>query len=354
MQIDFHHTVTYVVARDAGFTHAEAEIIAYSAQYVDDATTEGTVYFSNGAVFNRISSAHKSLDLRNTVELANHYVWMPFHFLPGNGGKAAGENPDGSFIEKIICRPNSPVAQEMVRDAIIERDHACALHRLGITMHVYADTWAHRGFAGVIHPVNEVENAIETGNSKVFGKGLSGIIRGILDDAIPPLGHGRATVFPDMPFLKWQYRNGRGELIVRDNPKDFLEAADHMCMAMRRFIAGDPDKVTAGLCDSTRSQIAAKFAALTTDDEAKRHKSWLDSLRKGEFTVCGKVDIGDYFARGSDSWKADALGTSHDLPVHQYPHGFLGKNWKLFHDAVHTHRCNVVYKILPRYGICAA
>jgi hypothetical protein len=38
MQIDFHHAVTYLCARMAGFAAAEAEIIAYSAQYVDDAT----------------------------------------------------------------------------------------------------------------------------------------------------------------------------------------------------------------------------------------------------------------------------------------------------------------------------
>ena len=31
MQIDFHHAVTYVLARLAGFDHADAEIVAYSA-----------------------------------------------------------------------------------------------------------------------------------------------------------------------------------------------------------------------------------------------------------------------------------------------------------------------------------
>ena len=30
-----------------------------------------------------------------------------------------------------------------------------ALHRLGITMHVYADTWAHQGFAGTPHEINQ-------------------------------------------------------------------------------------------------------------------------------------------------------------------------------------------------------
>ncbi len=122
MQIDFHHAVTYTVARLATFGHREAETIAYCAQYVDDATNSGTIKFENNAMYARISSAHKTLDYRNFDELANHFVWIPFHFLPGNGGVKAGENPDGTFVEKIICRPNSYVAKDMIRVCIEERN----------------------------------------------------------------------------------------------------------------------------------------------------------------------------------------------------------------------------------------
>ncbi len=354
MQIDFHHATTYVVARDAGFEHKEADIIAYAAQYVDDATSTGTVYFDNCAVYNRISSAHKMLDPRNADELANHEVWMPFHFLPGNGGCPAGENPSASFIDKIICTPNSPVAQEMVRDAILEQHRAYGLHRLGVAMHVYADTWAHQGFAGVLHDINEVEDAEETDNCGVFAKGLAGFLRDALDDAIPPLGHGRAQIFPDMPFLKWQYRNGQGKLIQRDNTANFLAAADHMCIAMKRYIAGDPNAEVTGLNPATCQQIENMFITTLLEDGQERHQKWLEAIRNGVFTVCGKVDIDDYFARGKDSWKADALGTSHDIPVHKYQKHFLESSWKYFHDAIHAHRFNVVYNILPKYGICAA
>lgn len=354
MQIDFHHATTYVVARDAGFSHAEADIIAYCSQYVDDATSSGTVYFDNRAVYNRISSAHKMIDPRNTQELANHEVWMPFHFLPGNGGLAAGQDTQGGFIKKIVCTPNSPIAQEMVRDAILEQDRAYGLHRLGVTMHVYADTWAHQNFAGVLHDVNEVEDAEEIDNCGVFPKGLAGFLRDALDNAIPPLGHGRAQTFPDMPFLKWKYENGRKETIIRDNTKDFLEAADHMCIAMKRYKAKNPNASVTGLSSDTRQQIEEMFTTIIIEDGEKRHQKWLEAIRNGYFTACGIVDIDDYFARGNDSWKADALGTSFDLPVHKYQGHFLESKWRKFHDAVHAHRFNVVYNILPKYGICAA
>src|ERR1700735_4575627 len=103
MQIDFHHGVTYVTARLAGFTPAEATTIATAAQYVDDAVNSGTVSFDNGAMYARISSAHKMLDYRNFEALADHLVWLPFHFLPGNGGLPAGQHPEGPFVKKLVC-----------------------------------------------------------------------------------------------------------------------------------------------------------------------------------------------------------------------------------------------------------
>lgn len=354
MQIDFHHATTYVVARDAGFSHPEADIIAYSAQYVDDAVCDGAICFDNGAAYKRITSAHKMVDVRNAKEVANHYVWIPFHFLPGNGGLTANQNPGGSFIDKIVCTPNSPIAQEMVRDSILDKDRSYGLHRLGVTMHVYADTWAHQGFAGVIHPINEVEHAVETDQYDIFPSGIASFFRNLLDDTIPPLGHGRALAFPDMPFLRWEYKNGRGKLIQRDNPADFLAACENMCMAMRRFQIGDPDAVVNGLSEVTREKIKTMFATTLDKDGDQRHRVWLDAIRKGEFSVCGKIDIDDYLPRGNDSWKADALGTSDDLPSYPYRGNFLGSHWKHFHDAIQAHRFNVVYNILPKYGICAA
>jgi len=354
MQIDFHHATTYVVARAAGFKHEEANIIAYCAQYVDDAVSEGTVHFDNQAAYNRISSAHRMVDSRNSKELANHQVWMSFHFLPGNDNKPAHDTAVGDgFIRKIVCRPNSPVAQEMVRGAILGKDRLYGLHRLGVTMHVYADTWAHQGFAGVLHEINEVENAEETGQSGVFNSTLSNLLRDLLDDAIPPLGHGRANVFPDMPFLEWEYHNGKGELIKRNNPKDFLDAANHMCIAMQRYIKGDPDAKVPGLDNNTKAKLDQLFRGIKFEDGDKRHAEWLNAIRTGAFSF-GSVDINDYMPRGNDSWKALALGTSYDLPVHKYKDGFLTSNWKMFHDAILAHRFHVIHDILPKYGICAA
>jgi hypothetical protein len=291
------------------------------------------------------------LDPRNTKALANHQVWLAFHFLPGNGGVGAGQNPEGKFINKIICRPNSPIAQDMVRSAINEKDRSYALHRLGVVMHILADTWAHQGFAGVMHVINEVEDAEEIGDTNVFGV-LHRLLADVLDDTIPPLGHGRAMTFPDMPFLSWQYRNGKNELITRHNTDDFCAAANEMCKAMQRFRLGDPDAGVSGIAEEDSSKIRHLFTSIKEKDGDDRHKQWLRSIADGEFSF-GAESL-HYHPRGSKSWKHKALGSSFDLPVHRYDSDFLNSDWKLFHDAIQAHRFHILHDILPRYGICAA
>jgi hypothetical protein len=348
MQIDFHHAVTYVAARGAGFAHEEADIIACASQYVDDATSSGAVVFSNKALYTRTSSAHQSVDLKNLDDVENHLVWLPFHFLPGNGGLPAGESPSDKFIDKLICRPDSPPARDMLEQAFLQRDKPNALHRLGITMHVYADTWAHQGFAGVLHEVNEVDEAREVAGAGLFGD-LTSFLFNVIDNAIPPLGHGRANIFPDMPFLSWEYRNMLDpKPIARNNTDIFCEAADALCKAMQEYRGV---KVQSGFGNEDKDVIRALFSSLQEADGDKRHAAWLEAIAQGKFSF-GSATI-SYDAEGRNSWKAQALGTSRDLPVHIYKDDFLQSNWKMFHDALQQHRLSLLHDILPKYGICA-
>jgi len=83
MQIDGHHTATYVAARIAGFSFKDAEKIAYAAQYVDDSTNGGIVQFAeDDYLYSRIASAHKMIDYNNFVDVQNHLAWIPFIFYP--------------------------------------------------------------------------------------------------------------------------------------------------------------------------------------------------------------------------------------------------------------------------------
>jgi hypothetical protein len=344
MQIDFHHGVTYVVARLAGFPHPEAEIIAYSAQYVDDAINQGVVKFKNSkAIFRRISSAHRMLDYRNFETLANNPVWIPFHFLP-NGGDHQGQD----LVDKLICRPNSPVAQAMVRQCIQQRNELHGLHRLGITMHVLADTWAHQGFAGINHEVNKVSELVDANGQPDHH--LRDRLAGYFMSKALPLGHGGALSHPDRPYLVWGYTNGRHD------PNDFFTAADEMCKAMQRYRLGDHDAVVSGLKEPDRSHISYLLSSLTSPDKKERHRQWLAQINQGKFSF--EASSVRYIDKGVGSWKHAALGTQntedHDDESFTYQSSFASSNWKLFHEALQVHRLFILQDLLPQYGIWIA
>jgi hypothetical protein len=360
MQIDFHHAVTYIVSRCAGLSHDQAAIVGYSAQYVDDATNGGTIEFDIGAKYSRISSAHRTFDYRNFGALANHRVWIPFHFLPANDGLPPGENPDGKFIEKLICRPapRNPVAADMLRSAIEDRTRPYGLHRWGITMHVYADTWAHQGFAGVNHKVNEVHEISFAGEEQEDRSLWSRVTEWVSErtsDAFP-LGHGAALSAPDRPYLSWSYKNGRGEVIQRNNTKDFLEAAQYMCIATRRYVLGDPDAEVQGLDPEDAEQIGTLLSVITGTAE-ERHAAWAKAAARGVFSF-GAVELPTFIAKGVGSWKHTALAIekAHDEDHDAFSYGseFLTSDWKRFHDASQKHKFAIVHEILPPYGICTA
>ena len=344
MQLDFHHAVTYVLARIAGFDKKGADTIAYAAQYVDDATESGTLRFDNGASYTRTSSAHKMLDYRNFEELANALVWVPFHFLPGNAGFPAGQDPDGSFIHKLIARPNSPVARDMLRATCADGRGPWALHRLGIAMHTYADTWAHQGFAGVAHVVNHAKDVTDDGG-KPDDRLLDKLKSFFLNDALP-LGHGTVLSNPDKPWMRWAYTDGLGRRIERDNPRDFLDAADHMVRAMRGFRQGDVDARVDGLGPADADMLAKLFVQIVADSPEERHRAWALAIARGAFSF--GPDSVTYVEDGPGSWHHAALGAGRG----RYDAGFLQSDWKFFHDALQAHRFDVLHRILPVYGIC--
>jgi hypothetical protein len=357
MQIDGHHTLTYVVARLAGLGHKDADIVAYSAQYVDEATNKGVIKFDNGAMYHRTASAHKMLDYRNSDELSNHRVWVPFHFLPGNGGLPAGENPDGKFIEKLICKPDSYTARDMLRAMMDDKDKDYSLHRLGITLHVYADTFAHQGFSGVNHKINEVSE-LSCGNAE-NDKSFFESMKNFFVSSMFPLGHGASLSHPDKPFLTWSYIDGNGQRVERNNHKIFCDAADAMCRAIQCYIANDDSmslELQPGLTEEDKVLIGKLLADFISEKGDERHSAWLDAISSGIFSF-GPVIL-EFKPKGEGSWKYQAINQEKkedkDDDIFPFYPDFLHSNWKLFHDALQAHRFSILHDVLPKYGICVA
>ena len=355
MNIDFHYGVIYLLTRLAGLEKPDAETVAHACQYVDDSTVAGVLKFEGGESYERFASAHKMFDYMNIDNTSDKRVWVPFHFLP------AGE---GSTLEdKSICKPDSAIAREMVAYAIDNRAAENALHRLGITLHAYVDTWAHQNFSGTISDHNVVKSLVsddysqETwlGKLKQFMDGVAHTAQSDFLDHAVKLGHGAALHFPDLPWAKWEYENGHGLKFKRDNLPIFMEAADMAYRAIQGFRNGNNAYTQeAGLPPEARAALAALLGSNRIDDPVERMHVLTAAFASGNVPGFAE-DVPAYLAKGAGSWKDIATGiTDADADGDTRPAWsgrFEQSDYRKFHDAIKEHRFVVTQIILPKHGV---
>ncbi len=251
MQKDFHYYATYCAACLAGYSHEESMEICYSAQFVD---------WCSRTLLSKLKAPRAAATTQLQLELMDTNpdiiglqeitrIWSSFHFLPYDLN-ATVKHGSKIYRDKysLICNTNG----ELVRNTVsLAKDSD--LQSVGVAMHVLADTWAHRYFAGtpslVINNTNyyfyelmpdgeerqlnfrhsasapdDLERSIYT-NSLYQGS----------EHSIMNLGHGRAGHLPDYSFIRYKYLPAWGnfEEIVKDNPSDFYHAFCQMIYAMK-------------------------------------------------------------------------------------------------------------------------
>lgn len=180
MNKEFHYWITAMIADKAGFSNLEAEIIAYSSQYVDDNDQDIAVYdneFSSVASYqNHISQTMNILLPRKDL----CEIYPMFHFIPGDQGDAA-KRKDGK-THPLNTTPDSSYANQIMKAAlqVVKNNEPTGLYRLGIATHAFADTWAHQNFTGSWDDFNDMGNA-----------------------AAPDVGHADAFHHPDWVSHRW-------------------------------------------------------------------------------------------------------------------------------------------------------
>jgi hypothetical protein len=362
MQIDFHHAVTYVATRLGGLSHEDASIVAHAAQYVDDATTDGALTFTTGERYIRVTSAHKTFDIRDNGDHAdNRLVWVPFHFFPGNETPQANCSSEEVFYRRMMCKPDSPIARDMVHDCVLKKDLPFALHRFGIALHTYVDTWAHQQFVGIVCDLNRLKQIHISPdpayvNTYVYSDLTSGAnqLKAFIAGHLP-VGHAGALTCPDMPFLKWSFTRENGETVNRDNLSDFVKAANGAFNMARRYVAGDVTLEYIELPSIDLETITRLLKTTLFIEGEQRHVVWLDAIKNGAFSF-GAAEV-SYVDQGPGSWKMEALGVDPDDEADVsflFASNFLMSDWKRFHDAVQYHRLFIIHDLLPRVGLCAS
>jgi hypothetical protein len=227
MELDLHFYGVYALARAAGIKPETAKIIAYSSQFVDDAMEDGMIELDNQTAIFPTKTSHKLTDYQNTLARDQWKVWIPFHYLPG------GESDKGALIDKLVCRKDSKPAKEILKHALDNKDKPYGPHLAGIAAHAYADTFSHYGFIGLSRKINRViSSSIVTyvqshymrssvlKRAEMFRRKLRSIVTGLV-----PVGHGSVYIFPDLPYLQWEYKyEETGEQVARNNVEDFTDA----------------------------------------------------------------------------------------------------------------------------------
>ncbi len=269
MQIDFHYYATYCAAFLAGYSHEECMDICYSAQFVDLCTE--TFLSRLGAP---LSAATTQLQLEladassDIISLQNiTRIWSSFHFLPGDlYAKKKGCSKRYLNKYRLICNPNGELLVNTVK-----RAKNNSLQAVGIAMHVLADTWAHRYFAGtpslVINNTDKYFFELIPDCDRCFERRITFKPNPSMTDnlnesiyvnslyqnkesSIMNLGHGRAGHLPDYSFIRYKYLPAWGDYdeIIKDNPSDYLHAFTQMIEAMK-YLRGEREDFVADTYD---------------------------------------------------------------------------------------------------------
>lgn len=257
MDKDFHFGTIYVLSRWAGFGSYNSLVIASASQFVDDNTDR----ISNG----KRPSGHELWENLTNIE-ENNEIWIPFHFLPGLDGN--------SQEEKLICKKNSDLAQSMMNELpSVTVGDSVSMLRLGIALHVYADTWAHQKFSGIPSAYNNVRNLTPVPTSS----------KEILEDDIAqagplPLGHMEASHYPDRPYLPWhcapQFPDDG-----RNNWEQFIDASNEIYKILTYISNG----VSSDLDSDQRALLLDAFQSIQDENIESRTQQWLDRIYSNDF-----------------------------------------------------------------------
>ena len=178
-------------------------------------------------------------------------IWASFHFLPFD---LYAQLPDRShrYMQKyrLICNPNGRLVADTVQLAKGRGLEAC-----GLAMHVLADTWAHRYFAGTpSFVINNATHFVElitidgeeqerpiqfshnprTEEDVEKNHFVSSLYQNN-ENSMMNLGHGRAGHLPDYSFMRYRFLPAWGNYkeIIKDNPDDYYHAFCQMVYALK-------------------------------------------------------------------------------------------------------------------------
>jgi len=220
-----------------GFSSEEAQIIAYSSQFVDDAVNHEEMNINGNLnilqkrfsdkTFDPVCTAHKGLQLlKGFKKVVQDKIYIPFHFLPDlESIKSKNDSfivkKNGKLAKKLVILAKTELSKTTGEERIMN------LIKLGIALHTYSDTWAHQNFSGRHSSVENDIDDIEILKNDKWEK-LS-FFKNLEYNALPDIGHAEAESLPDQSYLKWRFRKINDNKIIEiNNTELFIDAAKNI------------------------------------------------------------------------------------------------------------------------------
>lgn len=384
MQKDAHYYAVLAFARACGFKKEAAHTIAYASQFVDDSKINHIV--ANGRRED-LAGAEVENDYTHFIDMATCHQYFrfktlnysamtcntcAFHFVPGCDEKLVPQ--------KFICKKKSQVINRIVSESIDDNEDN-VLEKLGMVLHVYADSFSHHNFVGLPSKVNDIAKPKLI--SPIFSIKRLGLptIRSFfreqlrkIDMAIPPYGHGQAYSFPDLAHITWKYKydstkkligvdkKGYDDFKTREvnNKLQFTEAFEEIKSHLEHFIAKHEDfkdrKWFKPNGSSKFENFNDLFKILTADAFSQYFKveKWKKALI--DFKLFDNTDV-NYIKYNKHRWLRDAFKNYNERRFNrrsvadvELKKGFENSNWYRFYKAVHWYKPKF-FKYCKEFGL---
>jgi hypothetical protein len=304
MEKDFHYFIIYSISKLTEFD--DADVIAYSSQFVDD-NNEGQFDIdgesslfpekipADGGYYYPIMT--QSLSPKSLNPYVQKYVYVPFHFLPGdNTVEIEGKK------NTLSTTPNSKNAKTLLTKALDSNDP----YQIGIALHTYADTWSHQNFTGMQEGWNSVYPWYN-----------------VFKSIVPNIGHAEVGHSPDIISETWTDNRTKEKI---ENKVRALEAAGEIYQALRKKSGKGPKW----------GNIKPEYRKIMNADDYDDRKTKINRLLQNN-------NLSSVPGYDKNRWIDDALDKSGDKVV-MHP-GFEDTHWHKFHLAAKNHFATVIVLI---------
>lgn len=259
MDLNFHYYAVKTLAVRAGFPEREGQIIANYSQFVDDFTIYNKIRLSEVPEFARhLATKHKSewlfspvttgfdswFEMARLIKEENQkYITVPFHFIPPHTKLNEKKKGDERIVWRVI--PAQMDSESLIRSLMLDAQNRFKanprapenLIRIGLLIHIFADTYAHQNFSGFWGWENycQLTKCIDIKTHEDVTKDYDPATY----HQLPAIGHTEANHAPDDSNLYFEMslqfkEKGKYDFLYsRSNVSEFCKAAKEIINYLR-------------------------------------------------------------------------------------------------------------------------